>query len=611
MATAAPAIMTTLPQGPYEIKPEIATSQIPAITALNPVMTSVHRPMTSAPQPMTSTPKLATSPHQPATSSAITLTSNTALVSGGKLRVHTTDSIAYWQQHCPIRRPRLFYHKLTPYNSYMVDKGSAAGSSLNFCKILTFEKSTISAASLIAQKSQLRTKLDQMELWGYDIATLSRDQYNVKSQAIESARHATLLNTAPLENMLRAVNSHFDRKHATLIRTIKDELDIAIEAPASAPVTTNASKSWEAVPNSSSSTLAPLERIPSNTQLYSGYVPADVSVQDERSTILPRAMVAASLFEGQSLMYTDGTSNNSNASTNTLVTSVNLNVNQQPNSQNWYMNNNADVAIVTPDHVTPEQDSGIYVDRHPIDGGNIIHVAEKAYRVFNSLEFSTPLKDSATAVCKAIKLENSHCGGSLPSPISTPGNSVWHSEQSQIGTSLNGSSASSLYCSTPRKSSYPTAALNTNQSLLEAISDAHKQRDVGVSITESSKIKRALNPLATRIMENWYRKNTRHPYPSLDAAEVLANAGGITVEQVKKWFANKRLRNRNTRGKRELARLRRELRKQLDGKAGDGSGGGGGVEYGYLYGEVPTLPPVEGIFGGCASEFGTVNEYHM
>ena len=75
--------------------------------------------------------------------------------------------------------------------------------------------------------------------------------------------------------------------------------------------------------------------------------------------------------------------------------------------------------------------------------------------------------------------------------------------------------------------------------------------------------KRVLNSLSVRIMDSWYKRNLRHPYPSLETAEVLASAGKITVEQVKKWFANKRLRNHNTRGKKELAKLRRDLREKL------------------------------------------------
>ena len=55
-----------------------------------------------------------------------------------------------------------------------------------------------------------------------------------------------------------------------------------------------------------------------------------------------------------------------------------------------------------------------------------------------------------------------------------------------------------------------------------------------------------LNSLAVRIMNNWYERNHQNPYPSNETAEVIGKAGNITAEQVKKWFANKRMRSSNT-----------------------------------------------------------------
>ena len=62
-----------------------------------------------------------------------------------------------------------------------------------------------------------------------------------------------------------------------------------------------------------------------------------------------------------------------------------------------------------------------------------------------------------------------------------------------------------------------------------------------------------LNGVAIRIMSNWYERNIHHAYPSNETAEVMAKAGKITVEQVKKWFANKRMRNANTKPQRAAA----------------------------------------------------------
>ena len=55
-----------------------------------------------------------------------------------------------------------------------------------------------------------------------------------------------------------------------------------------------------------------------------------------------------------------------------------------------------------------------------------------------------------------------------------------------------------------------------------------------------------LNAKAVDIMEEWYSANWNHPYPSMEVTESLAERGGITVTQVKKWMANKRVRSYNT-----------------------------------------------------------------
>ncbi|KAL3856044.1 hypothetical protein ACJMK2_015240 [Sinanodonta woodiana] len=55
-----------------------------------------------------------------------------------------------------------------------------------------------------------------------------------------------------------------------------------------------------------------------------------------------------------------------------------------------------------------------------------------------------------------------------------------------------------------------------------------------------------LSRRAVSMMEDWYSKNYQNPYPTISAVETIATTGGITNEQVKKWFANKRNRCRNT-----------------------------------------------------------------
>ena len=59
-------------------------------------------------------------------------------------------------------------------------------------------------------------------------------------------------------------------------------------------------------------------------------------------------------------------------------------------------------------------------------------------------------------------------------------------------------------------------------------------------------VRAALNPKAVELMEQWYRKNLHHPYPSHQVIRYLAYTGDITVTQIKKWMANKRVRSCNT-----------------------------------------------------------------
>lgn len=69
-----------------------------------------------------------------------------------------------------------------------------------------------------------------------------------------------------------------------------------------------------------------------------------------------------------------------------------------------------------------------------------------------------------------------------------------------------------------------------------------------------------MNPVALRIMNNWYERNSEHPYPSYETAEVMAKAGDVSVEQVKKWFANRRLRLGDTKHITDIAKRRKRSR---------------------------------------------------
>ena len=54
-----------------------------------------------------------------------------------------------------------------------------------------------------------------------------------------------------------------------------------------------------------------------------------------------------------------------------------------------------------------------------------------------------------------------------------------------------------------------------------------------------------LNPQAIDLMELWYQDNQQQPYPSILDLNKLAHDGHITVAQVEKWMANKRMRSSN------------------------------------------------------------------
>lgn len=58
---------------------------------------------------------------------------------------------------------------------------------------------------------------------------------------------------------------------------------------------------------------------------------------------------------------------------------------------------------------------------------------------------------------------------------------------------------------------------------------------------------RLLPKRSVKILDGWFTDNISNPYPSRDQTIRLALDCGLTVEQVRKWFANKRNRSRNNR----------------------------------------------------------------
>ncbi|KAF5404498.1 hypothetical protein PHET_01958 [Paragonimus heterotremus] len=107
----------------------------------------------------------------------------------------------------------------------------------------------------------------------------------------------------------------------------------------------------------------------------------------------------------------------------------------------------------------------------------------------------------------------------------------------------------------------------------------HSQSDTQLRSNLSSNLgtrsvarNKPLNEVASSIMEHWFYGHLDHPYPSVEEKMRLAELGGITVQQVCSWFANRRTRTSNTRPKKcrylffkKLQELSSELEKETDG----------------------------------------------
>ena len=65
-----------------------------------------------------------------------------------------------------------------------------------------------------------------------------------------------------------------------------------------------------------------------------------------------------------------------------------------------------------------------------------------------------------------------------------------------------------------------------------------------------------ISSLATSLMSNWYLSHEEHPYPDHDTCTMLAKDGHVQVEQVKRWFSNKRMRSSNTKSLHDIANRR-------------------------------------------------------
>jgi hypothetical protein len=63
------------------------------------------------------------------------------------------------------------------------------------------------------------------------------------------------------------------------------------------------------------------------------------------------------------------------------------------------------------------------------------------------------------------------------------------------------------------------------------------------NITEIGRKKKRLPQRATRVLNEWFEQHLGHPYPTEREKRLLSRRCDITVEQLSRWFANKRTRS--------------------------------------------------------------------
>ena len=99
--------------------------------------------------------------------------------------------------------------------------------------------------------------------------------------------------------------------------------------------------------------------------------------------------------------------------------------------------------------------------------------------------------------------------------------------------------------------------------------DSGYDSDRSNSPTNTNRQRPYLNPTAVSLMERWYQDNMHHPYPTGEVVQHMADLGGISTTQVRKWMANKRSRSFNTLSynrtihPKRLQRLQKEYRASI------------------------------------------------
>lgn len=82
---------------------------------------------------------------------------------------------------------------------------------------------------------------------------------------------------------------------------------------------------------------------------------------------------------------------------------------------------------------------------------------------------------------------------------------------------------------------------------------------------------RTLNSRAVKIMTDWFDNHLDNPYPREEEKEMMAQEGGISLSQVKAWFANRRNRTSNTKPKKQKQQVEKKLLSICTELSGDNS----------------------------------------
>jgi hypothetical protein len=75
---------------------------------------------------------------------------------------------------------------------------------------------------------------------------------------------------------------------------------------------------------------------------------------------------------------------------------------------------------------------------------------------------------------------------------------------------------------------------------------------------------RLLPQYAIDIMTKWYEDHYTNPYPTYRECEILAEAGMVSINQVKQWFVNVRRRSQNEFRRKRAAKTSRSTKRDCD-----------------------------------------------